>query len=95
MDLDELRRYLRWNSREVQDLMKKVPPEVTGMAMKQAMNMTPDQREEIVKMGERLFASRRRRTEEPIVIKEDSKEEKRKEQKRKEKDKKEREERKL
>lgn len=73
MDLDELRRYLRWNSREVQDLMKKVPPEVTGMAMKQAMNMTPDQREEIVKMGERLFASRRRRTEEPIVIKEDSK----------------------
>ena len=79
MDLDELRRYLRWNSREVQDLMKKVPPEVTGMAMKQAMNMTPDQREEIVKMGERLFAYRRRRTEEPIVIKEDSKEEKRKE----------------
>lgn len=79
MDLDELRRCWRWNSREVRDLMKKVPPEVTGMAMKQAMNMTPDQREEIVKMGERLFSSRRRRTEGPIIMEDDSKEEQKKE----------------
>ena len=59
--------------------MKKVPPEVTGMAVKQAMSMTPEQQEQLAKMGEKLFLSRRRRVEEPVNKDEEKKEEERKE----------------
>ena len=46
------------------DLLKKMPPEITGMAMKQAMSMTPEQQEQFAKMGEKLFSGRRRRVQE-------------------------------
>ena len=59
--------------------MKKVPPEVTGMAVKQAMSMTPEQQEQLAKMGEKLFLSRRRRMEEPVNKDEEKKGQERKE----------------
>ena len=54
--------------------MKSMPPGVMNVAMKQAMNMTPEQREEVLKLGQQLFGSRKRRvTETPdeATLKED------------------------
>ena len=45
----------------VEDLVKKVPPEISGMALKQALNMTPEQQEEMAKLGEQILGSRKRR----------------------------------
>lgn len=56
------------------DLLKKMPPEITGMAMKQAMSMTPEQQAQFAKMGEKLFSGRRRRVQEtPEESEEESK----------------------
>ena len=55
-------------------MMKSMPPGVMNVAMKQAMNMTPEQREEVLKLGQQLFGSRKRRvTETPdeATLKED------------------------
>ena len=55
-------------------MMKNMPPGVMNVAMKQAMNMTPEQREEVLKLGQQLFGSRKRRvTETPdeATLKED------------------------
>ena len=42
-------------------MMNSVPKEVQRMAMRQAMSMSPKQREDLAKLGEQLFNSRKRR----------------------------------
>lgn len=45
----------------MQDIVKQVPPEISGMALKQAMSMTPEQQAEMAKLGEQILSSRKRR----------------------------------
>ena len=42
-------------------MMNSVPKEVQRMAMRQALSMSPKQREDLAKLGEQLFSSRKRR----------------------------------
>ena len=45
----------------VKNMMNSVPKEVQRMAMRQALSMSPKQREDLAKLGEQLFSSRKRR----------------------------------
>lgn len=45
----------------VDDLVKNMSPGMMNAAMKQAMNLSPEQREEVLKLGQQLFGTRKRR----------------------------------